>query len=443
METTIRHQAGVSCAKQTGKPSWRVNRRKSAVAGLSESIEYMNMVLRSLVLVVAAPLLFTSVAKGDVTGRLEKPEGTVRFATFNISHYRKRSGDLIKQLKGGKSQQTQKIAEIIQRVRPDVLLINEFDFDPDHAAAKHLVKFYLKVGQNGNQPIELPHMFSAPVNTGVDSGVDLNDDGKTGTPNDCFGYGAHPGQYGMLVLSKFEIDTDNVRTMQKFLWKDMPGALLPIDPSTGEAFYSEDVLDRFRLSSKSHWDIPIVINNHVVHFLTAHPTPPVFDGPEDRNGRRNHDEIRMLADYVDPARSEYLYDDSGRRGGLDAGARFVVAGDLNADPFDGDSVDSAIVQLLNHALIDSTVKPESTGAQEQAVAQGGANKMHRGDPKLDTADFGDAGRSSGNLRIDYVLPAKTLKTVNSGVFWPPSDQAEFKLISASDHRMVWIDVAIK
>jgi hypothetical protein len=43
-------------------------------------------------------------------------------------------------------------------------------------------------------------------------------------------------------------------------------------------------LEVFRLSSKSHWDVPIVIGRKTVHFLVSHPTPPVFDGPEDRNG---------------------------------------------------------------------------------------------------------------------------------------------------------------
>jgi hypothetical protein len=74
----------------------------------------------------------------------------------------------------------------------------------------------------------------------------------------------------------------------------------------------------------------------------------VFDGPEDRNGRRNHDEIRFWADYVTPGRtSAYVYDDAGRRGGLEPGALFVIAGDQNSDPLDGDSVPGAAQQLID------------------------------------------------------------------------------------------------
>ena len=126
-----------------------------------------------------------------------------------------------------------------------------------------------------------------------------------GDPDAAFGFGFFPGQFGMAVFSQHPIDDDPIRTFQLFLWKDMPGALLPDDPATaGEADWcSPDELEVFRLSSKSHWDVPIRIENKTVHFLVSHPTPPVFDGPEDRNGTRNHDEIRFWSDYIIPSRS--------------------------------------------------------------------------------------------------------------------------------------------
>ncbi len=124
----------------------------------------------------------------------------------------------------------------------------------------------------------------------------------------------------MAVFSKYPIQTDDVRTFQHFLWKDMPGALLPNDPAVpGEAdWYSPEELDIFRLSSKSHWDVPIKLpGRKPVHFLVSHPTPPTFDGAEDRNGTRNHDEIRFWADYVSGGRhASYIYDDEGEYGGL-------------------------------------------------------------------------------------------------------------------------------
>ena len=64
------------------------------------------------------------------------------------------------------------------------------------------------------------------------------------------------------------------------------------------------------MSSKSHWDVPIDVNGKVIHLLASHPTPPVFDGDEERNGTKNHDEVRFWLDYVTPNNSDYIYEDN-------------------------------------------------------------------------------------------------------------------------------------
>jgi hypothetical protein len=368
----------------------------------------------------------------------------VRFATFNASLNRSAEGELAADLSTPDDEQARNVAETIQRVDPDVVLINEFDFDP--AAVDLFRDNYLEVGQRGADPVEYPHAFIAPSNTGVASGHDLDNDGRVGGGNDAYGFGLFPGQFGMVVYSKHPIDTDAVRTFRTFRWADMPGALLPDDPGTPEPadWYSEAELADVRLSSKSHWDVPILVGDRTVHFLTSHPTPPVFDGPEDRNGLRNHDEIRFWADYVSggPA-AAYIHDDEGGRGGLRPGSEFVIAGDQNADPHDGDSVDAAADQLLQHPLVNPMNPPASEGGPEAAELQGGANDSHQGDPALDTADFADT--APGNLRVDYVLPARRMRVTGSGVFWPTTDDPLFRLTGSfpfptSDHRLVWIDV---
>jgi hypothetical protein len=103
-----------------------------------------------------------------------------------------------------------------------------------------------------------------------------------------------------VLLSRFPIDAARVRTFRKFLWRDMPGALLPDDPATPAAadWYSPQELAVLTLSSKNHWDVPVKIGKRTVHLLISHPTPPSFDGPEDRNGRRNHDEVSFWRDYI-------------------------------------------------------------------------------------------------------------------------------------------------
>ena len=381
-----------------------------------------------------------------------KEKGTVRFAQFNASLNRSSEGALIGDLTNPDNAQAQGIAEIIQRVRPDVILINEFDYDADGTAASLFQTNYLGVSQNGLDPIEYPYVFNAESNTGIFSGIDLNSDGSVGGPNDAYGFGFFPGQFGMLLLSKYPINESKIRTFQLFRWADMPGALLPDNAETAEPgdFYTEESLSVFRLSSKSHWDVPVVIKNRDVHVLASHPTPPVFDDPViDQNGRRNHDEIRLWADYVGPINgARYIYDDAGVSGGL-GNKRFVIMGDQNADPFDGDSFELAIQQLLDHPRVNSDLAPGSSGGVAASLRQGADNLDHLGTPFTDTADFGETPFGPGNLRADYVLPSRAgLITKCGGVFWPQPNEEAFELVGdfpfpTSDHRLVWQDVIVR
>src|ERR671923_1797975 len=212
---------------------------------------------------------------------------TLRFATFNASLNRNFEGELAQVLSTGTDPQLRNVAEIIQRVRPDVLLVNELDFVAGGEALRLFQRNYLSVSQNGARPIDFEHRFVAPSNTGIPSGKDLDNNGQVVTTpgsglygNDSFGFGEFPGKFGMAVYSRLPIDRKHARTFQHFLWKDMPGALLPDDPATPapQDWYSPDELDVFRLSSKSHWDLPIELGHgREVHFLVSHPTPPVFD----------------------------------------------------------------------------------------------------------------------------------------------------------------------
>ena len=393
----------------------------------------------------------------------------VRFATFNASLNRGQAGQALADLSVPGNAQADAVAEIIQRVRPDVLLINEFDYyaptaeHPDGPLVDAFRDNYLAVGHNGAAAIDYPYAFVAESNTGLSSGFDLNNNGVTDTTpgdnpygDDSFGFGVFPGQFGMAVFSRFPIAYDDIRTFQHFLWKDMPGALLPDDPATPAPgdWYSAAELDVFRLSSKSHWDVPVDVDGRLVHFLVSHPTPPVFDGPEDRNGTRNSDEIRLWADYITPGpTSAYIYDDAGVHGGLAPGASFFIAGDQNSDPLDGDSIPGSIQQLLDHPLVNTKVTPWSAGGPYWADVQDFLNDTHESDPLYDTADFCDTPAfppcsGPGNLRADYVLPRRSLSIVGAGVFWPTASDPLVYLtgtgfpVPSSDHRAVWVDLRV-
>ena len=370
--------------------------------------------------------------------RLVSQQDTLRFATFNVSMYRNEPGALVQELAGPGSDQVRHVAEIIQRTAPDVLLLNEFDYDAAGEALRLFRERFLEVSQNGAPPIHYEYAYAAPANTGVPSGMDLNGDGQANTADDAFGFGQFPGQYAFAILSRFPLQLDQMRSFQLFLWKDMPQSLLPVD------FYNEQQQAILRLSSKNHIDLPVVLpDGRLVHLLASHPTPPTFDGPEDRNGRRNADEIRLWADYITPGQGDYLRDDQGHNGGLAQTASFVVLGDMNADPNDGDAWPGAIRRLLdspriNQAVAYGNLVPRAAGG----VSYARRDPNHHGDPAQDTASF------AGGLRVDYVLPSSDLEVTGSGIFWPDSQDPLAYLVAwpeggepaSSDHHLVWVDV---
>lgn len=358
----------------------------------------------------------------------------LRIATYNTALAGDAPGALVERLSRPDDTRAQAIAAVLQRVRPDIVLLNEFDHDPEGRALDHFLAHYLSRSQHGEAPLSYPYRYLGAVNTGEPSGMDLDGDGRTDSPEDAFGFGRYPGQYGMVLLSRHPVDLAAARSFRELRWSSMPGALKPVRPD-GSDHYPPAVWSRLRLSSKSHWDVPIDVNGVRLHLLAAHPTPPAFDGPEDRNGRRNHDEIRFWVDYLDPARAAWIVDDQGRRGGLAGGQTFVILGDLNADPVRGSGFPRAIRQLLDHPRIDASRVPESAGAILAARRDGLADpESHR----WDTADFREP--VPGNLRVDYVLPARGLRVSDAGVYWPAPGEEGADWVAASDHRLVWIDL---
>lgn len=402
-----------------------------------------------LLLALAALLLAACVrvaVHGDAPVPTSMPaptQGALRIATYNASLNSDEAGGLMQRLQG-EDDDARKVAAVLQQVRPDIVLINEFDYVADGSAADLFQRRWLERPQaGGGDALHYPYRYLAPVNTGVQSGLDLDNNGTVGGTgrdrgNDAWGYGLHPGQYGMLLLSRYPIDAAAARTFQLLKWSAMPDATRPRDPATGAYFHSDAVWSQLRLSSKSHWDVPVRTPQGVLHVLASHPTPPAFDGPERRNVARNRDEIHFWNAYLAlEGHENWLCDDAGTCGGLAADARFVILGDLNNDPVDGSGDHSVITELLEHPRVLRMTTPRSDGAVEAAAAEGGANAAHRGAAAHDTGSFGPR---VGNLRIDYVLPSVGQRVTGNGVFWPPSGSPQAAIVDGTDHRLVWVDV---
>ncbi|MDQ2090021.1 endonuclease/exonuclease/phosphatase family protein [Marimonas arenosa] len=309
--------------------------------------------------------------------------------------------------------QADAVAEVIARVAPDVLVLNGIDYDHGNLT---LTALEALVAQRGHR---MPFLFAARPNSGRATGLDLDGDGRLGGPGDSQGWGRYAGDGGMAVLSRFRIGA--ARDLSGLLWAGQDWALLPREE--GKLVPSEAAYEAQRLSSVGHWVVPVEIGGRNLSVMAFHATPPVFDGPEDRNGKRNHDEIVLWRHLLD-----------GAYGGVPDGP-FVIAGDANLDPLDGEGIKVAITGLLSDKRLQDPA-PRSAGAGAAADAD------HRGDPALDTVDWprAEAG-GPGNLRVDYVLPSAGLEVMGAGVWWPAPGESDQEIATrASRHRLVWVDI---
>ena len=322
---------------------------------------------------------------------------------------------MLRDILGQEDAQIAAIAAILDEVSPDILLLTDFDFDAKHAA---LTAF------SDQLAAPYPYGFSARPNGGVQTGLDVDGDGRTGDAHDALGYGRFLGDGGMAILSRYPIEELGVTDLTGLLWRDVPNATLPM--LTGAPFPSEDVHQVLPVSSASHWIVPIAVGNETLNLLAYSATAPVFDGPEDFNGLRNRDELRIWESVLD-----------GQLG--DVPENPILIGNVNAEPFDGEGLRDGITGVLLRPDLQDP-QPKSAGG---AAA---ANPDHRGDPALDTADWNDDG--PGNLRVSYILPSANLIVAGAGVFWPAPDQPLADLLggdglAAGPHRLVWVDLQIE
>lgn len=324
----------------------------------------------------------------------------LRIATYSPDLTRQGPGLLYRDLMSGKDAQIAAVVQVIVQSKPDILLLTGFDWDHENLALSEFATLLRQAGA------DYPHLYATRPNSGMATGIDLDGDGRTGTGDDAQGFGLFAGVAGMAVLSRHPIGP--VIDHSSFLWRDLPGHIMPKLPPKAEAIQ--------RLSSTAHWDLVVTVAGKPLHLLAYSATPPVFDGPEDRNGRRNHDETMFWLQNLPDA-------------------PFVVLGDLNLDPVDGDGRPEALAALLQKV---QDPQPRSEGGR--LAPQTGANQTHRGDPALDTAAWPIAD-GPGHMRVDYVLPAQGLKVLDAGVFWPAPDTPLAKSAEqASRHRLVWVDL---
>jgi hypothetical protein len=328
----------------------------------------------------------------------------LRIATWNVGLDRTGPGLLVRDLKRDEDAQIAAIVRGLVALDADVILLTAVDFDHGGVALGLLAERLTRAGS------PYPHQFALRPNSGTQTGFDVDQNGRIGDPRDAQGFGLFSGNAGMAVLSRLPIDEGQARDFSDFLWRDLPDALIPDGTDPG-------LLDIQRLASTGFWDVAVLTKAGPLHLLAWHATPPVFDGPEDRNGKRNHDEAAFWRQFLEGALPMPPPD-----------GPFVLLGDANLDPLDGDGLPAGINALLSAPALQD---PAPRGTHSRVEPD------HAGDPALDTVIYDDLG----GLRLDYVLPSKDLTVLGSGVLWPPaSDPLLPDLTAASRHFPVWVEI---
>ena len=310
---------------------------------------------------------------------------TIRIATFAAPFSRDGPGLLLRDLRKNEDAQLTAAMGIIAHTSPDILLLTDFDYDYDAVALSTFA-----------QMLGYPHHFALRPNTGLQTNLDLDGNGRLGEARDAQGYGRFAGDGGMAIVSRFPINAETVADYSAILWKDLPGATLP-------AMITDAVAGVQRLSTSGHWVVPVNTDSGPLTLLAYAATPPVFDGPEDRNGLRNRDELLLW---------ENLLDDDPPDG-------FVLLGNANLDPAKGQGYSTAMAAFLSRPILQDP------------------------HPNQPTAHWADDG--PGKLRVSYVLPARDWTVTDAGVFWPAPDEPDVGLLGsdglvAGVHHLVWVDL---
>ena len=285
---------------------------------------------------------------------------------------------------------------VLVEIAPDILVLQDVDYDAGGAGLGALAAAL------EDQGLTLPNAVALRPNSGWLTGFDLDGDGRTTGPRDAHGYGMFNGDGGLALLSRYPIAT--VRDHSAVLWQDLP-------QSHGPSVTPVDALGVLRLHSVAAWEVEIETPRGVITLLASHASAPVFDGPEDRNGLRNWDELRYWQLYLDgwvpPGGTAF------------AAEHFAVLGTFNVDPDRGEGRREGVLGLISHPSLQDPVPQSDYGTA--------------------TTDWDDP--TPGDLRVDYILPSDSLRVLNSGVFWPTDGPMAETVAEASDHRLVWVDVA--
>ncbi|MBW2522711.1 MAG: endonuclease/exonuclease/phosphatase family protein [Deltaproteobacteria bacterium] len=354
----------------------------------------------------------------DGSGGGGGPSGSVRIAQFNVQGL---STDKLLDPANG---QVRAVTEIVARFDPDILCIEELEYDLEGVPVAEQVPGRFDGGAQNAARI------AAALNAATSGApyehtlITLSNSGFlwAGPDNGVLEFGSRGAgeladmNYG--IVSRYPILKDQVRVVTDVAWSDLPDNVTAQMQSEIGAVVPEG----YPLFSKALVIAPIDVDGEVLVIVLLHPVPPIIYPTWPY---RNHDELggaRALLDGVLPGVDPLPED-----------ARFVLVGDLNADPDDGDSLPGAIRQLLDH--------PRLVPYQPEGAGTGGNNPQRNTNVSDCPSTTPIDPTASFQLQLDYLMPSATIgEPLDGGVFFP-AESADFDLACrGSDHMMLWAEL---
>jgi len=320
--------------------------------------------------------------------------------------------------------------EVIARVSPDILAIQELQYELEAGETPGA----MDEANNGRVLADL--MRAADETGGYDhtlivlgnSGFDWPGyDPDVHDPYFGPGGSTPPGMFNMAVISRYPILVDQVEFIIDFSWTDLPeNSLSVLEATTGVV-----VPAGFPLFSAGLLVAPIDLGDEILYLVVLQTTPPHVS---DIHKHRNLDQLTGLRLLVDGALPGY-------EDALPSDARFVLVGDWNADGDHGDGFPEAIYQLLEHPSI-TPFQPTGAGSIGVSPEKNTTASVCGEGDGLDAAD----PATGMQFQMDYVLPSANLGApITGGMFYPdfetePDDWA--LACAASNHMLLWGDLPL-
>lgn len=266
------------------------------------------------------------------------------------------------------------VADAIGVADSDIVVLTRFDYDASGVTLRTFADL-----------VDNDYRFVLPLNSnsGRPTNFDIDGDGRLGEPEDAHAFGRFPGQEALGILSRFPLAVQNVHSFNDMLWRDLPGTLV---------LKSDIGLGIQRLSSGGHWLVPVLVpgksDELEVSLLIGHAGPPVFDGPEDRNGRRNRDELRLWEQIIEGLTDPFLF-----------------MANTNLDPERGEGARDAMALFLANPQLQDPLAGQVTAHWDRP----------------------------GPMRVSYVLPSSDFEVLSATV-WP--------VLADHDRSLITVDLVL-